>query len=319
MRRFFELFEHVLLLATFASIVLGVYAFWIDYEDRKQARRVNAKTLEAYEEQSKVNAATLREIEDARKERQAEAITRAWSLITTPATGNSGKGPALEYLNDQGIPLRGINLSCERMGGGWDAEKLTCETPTYLRGVELQKADLTGARLQGAGLWEAQLQGADLRYAQLQGAKLILAQLQGDLMGAQLQGAELYGAELQGAFLMGAQLRGADLSSAQLKGAELYGAELQGADLRGAQLKGAYLRGAQFGGANLSRANFTDAEYLDRAHFHDPDTSLFAWAWADKPPIGLPEGVEIELCVYDGIIHRRSKRPTPCIPPDPAK
>ncbi len=256
---FWTQLEHALLLATFASIVLGVIAFCIDYSDRKEARRVNK--------------ATLAEIEDARKERQAEAITRAWSLITTPATGNSGKGPALEYLNDQGISLNGINLSCAHMGGGWDAEKLTCETPTYLRGVELKRADLSGAKLQGADLENAQLQGADLRFAQLQGASLRFAQL-------------------------------------------------QGANLRNAQLQGAALWEAQLGGANLSKADFTNASLSDYTRFHDPETGLSAWAWADKPPTGLPKWIKIDLCVYDSKFYNffsNLTRPSPCIPPDPAQ
>ncbi|PID37228.1 MAG: hypothetical protein CR993_01150 [Rhodobacterales bacterium] len=287
-------FEHFLLLATFASIVLGVVAFWIDFEDRK-----------------------------------VEARTRAWSLITTPATGNSGKGPALEYLNDQGIPLNGINLSCERMGGGWDAERLSCEAPTYLARVALQRADLQGAQLQGVDLWKAQLQGADLGDAQLQGADLGDAQLQGtDLTGAQLQGAYLWYAQLQGADLKLAQLQGAGLKSAQLQGANLLGARLQRAELTGAllqgavfwhtRLQGADLWDAQFGGANLSEADFTDALSLNHADFRDPKTGLSAWAWADMPPIGL-EGIEIELCVYDDNIHDRIIRPDPCIPPDSAQ
>ncbi len=291
---FWTKLEHALLLATFASIVLGVAAFWIDYSDRK-----------------------------------AEARTRAWSLITTPATGNSGKGPALEYLNDQGVPLQGINLSCARMGGGWNAEELTCETPAYLQGVELQKASLRGAQLQGANLYRAQLPEANLSYAHLQGAMLWEAQLQGANLGkaqlqsakflrAHLQRANLKEAQLQRAFLLEAQLQGANLREAQLQGASLWSAQLQGADLGDAQLQGAYLGSAQFGGAHLSRAAFTDAEGLDHTHFRDPETGLSAWAWADRPPIGL-EGIEIELCVYDENIHDRFKRPAPCIPPDPAQ
>ncbi len=294
LRRFFEVFERFLLLATFASIMLGVVAFWIDYSDRK-----------------------------------VEARTRAWSLITTPATGNSGKGPALEYLNDHGIPLRGINLSCEHMGG-WNKEKQTCKTRTYLRGVALQKADLEGAQLQGADLLNAQLQGAKLRGAQLQGANLLNAQLQGaDLSEAQLQGADLSKAQLQGADLAGANLQEADLAGANLREAHLVGAKLQGAYLAGAKLQEAHLANAklqgsklwdaQFGGAHLSGADFTDTQFLNDADFHDPNTGLSAWAWADSPPIGLEE-IEIELCFSnDHLALRGFERPDSCIPPDPAK
>ncbi len=254
--------------------------------------------------------------QEERDTRRQEAINRAWSLITTPATGNSGKGPALEYLNDQGIPLQGINLSCEHMGGGWDAEKLTCETPTYLRGVELHGADLEGAQLQGADLTYADLQRAYLGFVGLQGA---------DLRGAKLQGANLAHVYLQRATLTYVLLRRIDLTYADLQDADLVVADFQEAHLTyanlrnavlaGADLQGADLHDAKFEGANLSGADFTDAKQLDTALLRDPETGLSAWAWADRPPIGL-DGIEIDLCVFDPQIHSGLERPDPCIPPD---
>ncbi len=266
--------ERVVLLGTLVSVGFG---FWVYQEDRDTRRQ--------------------------------EAITRAWSLITTPAPGNSGKGPALEYLNDQGILLRGINLSCEHMGGGWDAKELTCETPTYLRGVELRGAELVGAQLRGADLSDADLQGAILAYADLRGAISWFVNL---------QGANLWGADLQRANLRETDLRGADLKGAYLQGAYLAYANLQGADLSDGNLQGANLTGARFDGAKLSDADFTGAKNLDTAVFRDPETGRSAWAWADKPPIGL-DGIEIELCVFDSEIHSRLDHPDPCIPPDPTE
>jgi hypothetical protein len=70
------------------------------------------------------------------------------------------------------------------------------------------------------------VQRAYLRGANLQGA---------DLQRAYLQGADLRGADLQRAYLRDADLRGADLRGAYLRGADLQGADLQGADLRGAK------------------------------------------------------------------------------------
>ncbi len=254
--------------------------------------------------------------QEERDTRRQEAINRAWSLITTPATGNSGKGPALEYLNDQRISLQGINLSCDRMGGGWDAEKRHCETPTWLQGVELQGADLEGAQLQGADLGEAVLQGADLSGGNLQGAHLWDASLQKtDLLGADLQGANLSGADLQGANLRYADLQGANLSHTYWQGAAFSYADLQGADLSGAEFDGANLLFTWFGGANLNGADFTDAEAVDTARFRYPETGLSAWAWAHNPPIGL-DGIEIDLCVFDPQIHSGLERPDPCISPD---
>lgn len=41
-----------------------------------------------------------------------ERIVRAWSLLTTTAPGNSGKGRAMSYLSSQNTSLAGLDLSC---------------------------------------------------------------------------------------------------------------------------------------------------------------------------------------------------------------
>lgn len=316
-----EWFERIVLMATLVSIGLGTWAFLIDYEDRKQARAVNAATLEeikasqiARELERKVNAATLAEIEEGRKARADEAIARAWSLLTTPATGNSGKREALEYLAAQGVSLTGVDLSCAKMGGGWDAEKKTCETRVDLAGLTLkapagQGVDLNGAHLEGAELWGAHLEGAELLGAHLEGAWLEGAHLQGAMLWrAHLEEARLWRAHLEEAELEGAHLHGAELWHARLERAWLEGAHLEGADLWRAHLEGAGLEGAHLAGAHLSAAIFTDAKYLDTADFTN------AWAWADKPPIGLPASIPVTLCVYQEDMNRFT-RPDPCIPP----
>ncbi len=82
--------ERGVLVATLVSVAVGIWAYReqsvVNSETLAAYREqsvVNTETLKAYEEQSKVNAATLSEIEEAHNERQAEAINRAWSLITT--------------------------------------------------------------------------------------------------------------------------------------------------------------------------------------------------------------------------------------------
>lgn len=307
-----EWFERGVLVVTLASIALGAWAFLIDYEDRKQARMVNAATLEeirasqiARELERRVNEASLAEIEVSRETRREEAIARAWSLLTTPATGNSGKREALEYLASQGVSLRGIDLSCEKMGGGWDEEKKTCETPVYLDGLTLkapegQRVDLSGAHLTGASLTKAHLERADLDGAHLEGA---------NLWAAHLEGANLWGAHLEGAFLLGAHLEGALLLGAHLEGAYLWGARLEKASLSQAHLEGTNLWDAQLDGAELSGARFTDAKNIGRTTFTN------AWAWADWPYKGLPPTIAVTLCQYQSGMNRYI-RPDPCIPPD---
>ena len=89
----------------------------------------------------------------------------------------------------------------------------------YLRGANLDGANLSGAYLRGANLSGAYLRGAYLR-------------------GANLEGAYLRGAYLDSTYLDGAYLRGANLDGANLDGAYLRGAYLDGANLRGSKLIG---------------------------------------------------------------------------------
>ncbi len=235
-----EWFERIVLMATLISIGLGTWAYWEERETRRD-----------------------------------EAIARAWSLLTTPATGNSGKREALEYLAGQGVSLRGIDLSCAKMGGGWDAEKKECGTPVYLEGLTLkapdgQRVDLRGAHLEGANLRGAHLEGVNLRETHLQGADLWEAHLEGaDLWDAHLEGADLRMAHLEGANFWEAHLEEADLSRAHLKradlrranlgGAHLEEAHLDGADLKGAYLKEALLRETHLEGADLTGAHLVEA------------------------------------------------------------
>ena len=95
------------------------------------------------------------------KDRQTQRLAQAWELVTRPAPGNSGKVPALEYLNSQGIELVGIDLSVKSNKGA-----------SYLAGVDLSWADLGDANLSGAVFFAADLSGAVLSRADLSGANL---------------------------------------------------------------------------------------------------------------------------------------------------
>ena len=74
------------------AIIPATIAFWFDWNDRKLQREAIRIDLE---------------------DRKTQRIAQAWQLITQPAPGNSGKGPALEYLNSQGIHLTGIDLATD--------------------------------------------------------------------------------------------------------------------------------------------------------------------------------------------------------------
>ena len=146
------------------ALVLSIVAFWIDYSDLVEERSV-----------------------------------RAWQLLTTKAPGNSGKIAALEYLNNEGAPLVGIDLS--RLSQG--------SVSVFLQKVKLAHADLSEANLSEANLVGANLSSAVLFRANLSGANLT----QADLTLADLASANLSNADLRYADLSKAAVNEADLTS----------------------------------------------------------------------------------------------------------
>ena len=223
-------------------------------------------------------------------DRVQERTVLAWQLLTTPASGNSGKIAALEYLNSEDgffcygwikntkermfegdhsnclvvhksrEPLVGINLSTV---SDCDSKTPLPRKREYLRGVELQFANLDSADLNGVDLSEAKLAYAEMEFSSLCRAKLADADLSGaNLFFAYMTGADLHQANLTGADLRYANLIYADLDEADLTDANLFGAKLSGAYLSGAKLTGANLSSADLTGANLSSADLTGMESL---------------------------------------------------------
>jgi len=115
------------------------------------------------------------------EDRETQRVAQAWELVTRSASGNSGKGPALEYLISKDVVLVGIDLSAETNHGR-----------SFLFGVDLSGADLR----------DANLAGADIRNANLTEAVMLRA----NLTGARLQGANFEGTNLRRANLSGANL-----------------------------------------------------------------------------------------------------------------
>lgn len=102
-----------------------------------------------------------------------------------------------------------------------------------LRGLELQKADLSGGIFQQSKLDKINLQGANLSNAVFGQANLARA----NLRDANLGRAYFSCADLEGADLRGADLSYAYLSHANLKGANLCGANLTNAKVTQEQIK----------------------------------------------------------------------------------
>jgi len=166
--------------AALAFLIPTAIALIIDLADRKLQRKALRIDLE---------------------DRKTQRIAQAWELVTQPAPGNAGKGPALEYLNSQRIELVGIDLSNASNNG-----------QSYLKNINLSGANLLDADLSGAFLLDADLSGASLFGADLSGAML---------RDANLSGTNLSRAKLSRAYLLGTNLSEATLTNTNLSGADL--------------------------------------------------------------------------------------------------
>ena len=142
-------------------------------------------------------------------ERKAQKHYEAWQVVDNAYASrvetSYARIEALEYLNAENVPLKGLDLYHETQDKGVDLE-----------GISLKGGKLSDADLRRANLRRANLSSADLSSAKLYGA---------DLSSADLSSAKLYGADLRRADLSSAKLYGADLSSANLSSANLIAAK----------------------------------------------------------------------------------------------
>ena len=129
---------------------------------------------------------------------------QAWQVINT-AQGKGGSGgriEALEELNEDKVPLVGVDVSS-----------------AFLQGIQLERANLLRANFNSADLRNSNLRGCNFTLADLGSANFRDAKLdhstfnQGDLRNADLNGSSLVGADFPGAALDGADLRFADLAN----------------------------------------------------------------------------------------------------------
>jgi hypothetical protein len=152
-----------------------------------------------------------RDVQAEKQDRQEQAAARmreAWRLIAAPASGNSGKAEALEYLNSlkrpDGRPLRliGVNFFFP-------------PARTYLEGVQLSGADMPFANFRNADVQSANFAGANLIRAHFESANARNVNFRNaDLHGAFFSSLPTYPkTAVWGADFTGADLRSADLSA----------------------------------------------------------------------------------------------------------
>jgi len=145
---------------------------------------------------------------------------QAWQVINSAQGkgGNGGRIDALETLNEDGVPLVGVDLSS-----------------AFLVGVRLPKANLNRADFEGADARKAQMDGASIEDATLQNSNFRDANLEGSsLQRSQLDNADFSGADLQEADISGISLRDTTLRNVDLKGVKWTDLKvIEGADISG--------------------------------------------------------------------------------------
>ncbi len=133
---------------------------------------------------------------------------QAWQVINT-AQGKGGSGgriEALQELNEDKVPLVGVDVSS-----------------SFLQGLKLEHANLL----------RADFSAADLRGSDLAEVDFTLA----DLHSANLRSSNLKGATFEGANVQDVDLLGSNLTGVKFNGADLGGADMTLADLRDIQWK----------------------------------------------------------------------------------
>lgn len=133
---------------------------------------------------------------------------QAWQVINTAQGkgGNAGRIEALQELNEDRVPLVGVDVS-----------------GAFLQGLHLEKAKLARANLNAADVRNAVLPAIDLSDA--------------DLRSANFRECNCRVASFREATLDDADFSGANLSEADLSGATLANSDLRNADLRGIDWK----------------------------------------------------------------------------------
>jgi hypothetical protein len=147
---------------------------------------------------------------------------QAWQVINTAQGkgGNGGRLDALQELNEDRVPLVGVDAS-----------------GAFLQGLHLEKANLARANLNAADVRNAVLPAIDFS--------------DGSLRSANFRDSNCRGASFREVTLDDADFSGADLSGADFSGATLANTDLRNADLRGiewskiANIKGANIAGVK--------------------------------------------------------------------------
>lgn len=205
----------------------------------------------------------------------------AWQLLTNDAPGNSGKGAALEFLNqdhycldafipfgwEEHIPYETHQCLLEKESfEGIDLSQPKSSAGTYLNKTNLPKANFSNAKLDGVNFG-----GVDVIFKD-------------DAKTSNLRYVNFNKTSLKYAKFVKADLTGSIFAAGNLEGANFIEANLN-------KVVFASILGLRYQSPNISLVNFSGAIGLEQKQLDQ------TWAWVDTPPKNIPDGLfMIKLC-----------------------
>lgn len=241
----------------------------------------------------------------------------AWSQVANRATGNSGKGEAINTLFQRGEKLNGLLLDCESMGGAYVNDPLRrCKGAPYIDGLRLI-ASITPIALDAG---EPDLSEISLDPELCDSDRL-------DIIGSDFSGSTLANSAVYCAMMIDVAIKDAFFQNTTIANSWMYNVDISGSQdfifsgnrYDGLVAEGAVFNHTDFKNSHAAGINFTNAKFdsvnfqglegqdfnVSGAHFCFSSNTAFPpsiehcaielpesvlqemWAWSDMPPVGI--------------------------------
>lgn len=248
----------------FTLLVVTLVHIFIDLQDRKEERKFRS---------------------EERAARTEERINRSWQDLLNQFSSHTIKVNALNYLFERKVSFRGVDLSCESLGGGWNEKKLTCKRPVILEGLKLDSVNSNGWYISDKtdkdpvvreSTWLTGClarDGKEDSYTSYRRERVIPPEndvFRNKLLEERKRiregGADFEDARLSGIVFRNSRLSGANFSGADLRGAKFFRTAVEAgnfmdADISGAVFEESLLLGTEFvysiGGIRVNETNFS--------------------------------------------------------------
>lgn len=248
---------------------------------------------------------------------EEQRVAAAWAQVANRATGNSGKGEAINTLFERGEQLSGLLLDCESMGGTYVKQPLRrCKGAPYIDGLRIL-GSFTPIVFEGV-------------YPDLSDVSLdseLCDSNRPDIIDSDFSGSTIARGAIYCAMMIDVTIRDAWFQDTTIANSWLYNVDISGSEdflLLGNRYDGLVAEGAIFNRTDFRNSeaagiNFTNAKFdqvnfrglvgqdfnVSGAHFcyssntayppsaehcpvEIPDSVLEQmWAWSDMPPVGI--------------------------------